>query len=81
MTPAITAALEKLDKALPAARYRQDASDPQLAVCEPTLVIVDSPKPAVTAALTELFNALVAARSGAADDSTQAAAGSSGKGQ
>jgi hypothetical protein len=63
MTSAIAAALEKLDKAIPAAHYRQDVSDPQLTICEPTLVIVDSPKPAVTAALTELFNALVAARS------------------
>lgn len=67
MTADVLAALEKLDSALPNARYRQDTSDPQLLVCEPTLVIADSPMPAVTAALTELFNALVAAR-GEADE-------------
>jgi hypothetical protein len=65
MNATVLDALDKLDKALPQAHYRQDAGNPQLLVCEPTLVIADSPIPAVTAALSELFNALVTARGGA----------------
>lgn len=75
MNAAIVAALEKLDKALLDARFRQDAGNPQFLISEPTLVIVDSPKPAVTAALGELFNALVAARAGEADQPVQVTGG------
>lgn len=68
MNPAVLAALDRLNRALPASNYRVSTPGGQEVICEPTLVIVDSPMPTVAAALACLFNALVAARGGVADE-------------
>lgn len=75
MTPAVAAALEKLDQALPDIRYHVSLVSPQLLISDPTLVIVDSPRPAVVEALRDLFNAVVAARAGEADEPVKVAGG------
>ncbi len=75
MNAAVAAALEKLDKALPDAIYRQSWCCPQHVICEPTLVIIDSPKPAITEALKDKFDAVVAARAGEADEPLKVAGG------